>query len=69
MLLLTRLRGMAGRLRFRSFDRSDYSQGPRRMDNTDGLTAARDQHFDPFGSHGGAPPNYVPGVDEGRPKK
>ena len=67
---MQKLRRIARRLGVRSLDRSDYSQGgKRRMDNTDGLTASRDQHFDPFGSHGGAPPNYVPGVDEGRPKK
>jgi hypothetical protein len=54
-----------------SLDVDDYSATGRRrrMDNVDGLTAARDQHLDPSGSHGGAPPNYVRPTDEGRPRK
>jgi hypothetical protein len=68
--VLAALRRLAGRLRLRSLDTGDYTASGRpRMDNVDGLTAARDQHADPFGSHGGAPPNYVPPTDDGRPRK
>jgi hypothetical protein len=68
--MLAALRRLAHRFRLRSLDTADYAaSGPRRMDNVDGLTAARDQHLDPYGSHGGAPVNYVPPADEGRPPK
>jgi hypothetical protein len=68
-VLASALKRLVARLRPGSLERGDRTDAPRRsVENTDALTAARDQHFDPFGSHGGAPPNYVPPADEGRPR-
>ena len=68
--MLQSVRRLFGRFGPRSLDTGDYAgSARRRMDNVDGLTAARDQHFDPSGSHGAAPLNYVRPTDEGRPRK
>lgn len=62
------LRRLFDRLRFRSLTPDELT---RRVDGTDGLTAA---HFDPHlesrgEGGGGIPPHYVKSYDEGRPKK
>jgi hypothetical protein len=64
------LRALRRKFRFESLDREDYA-GKQPLGNTDAMTAA---HFNDFGdpqqSDGGfIPPNYVPPVDEGRPRK
>jgi hypothetical protein len=67
--VLASLKRLVARFRPGALERSEHGGDRRRsVENTDALTAARDQHFDPFGGHGGAPPNYVPPVDEGRPR-
>ena len=57
-------------LRFRPFDRGDYSMdGERRVENTDALGAARGIQSPQGGSvPSGYPPGYVPSADEGRPR-
>jgi hypothetical protein len=49
-------------------DPDDPSTYRRSVDNLDAETAARTEHeFDPTGSVGGIPPDYVKEYDEGRP--
>jgi hypothetical protein len=63
------LRALRRRLSFGRLEREDYSRG-RVVGNTDSMAAARFNDMDPSHSDGGAiPPNYVPQVDEGRPRK
>jgi hypothetical protein len=63
------LRSLRRKFRFGRLEREEY-YGKQPVGNTDAMTAARFNDFDPSHSDGGAiPPNYVPPVDEGRPRK
>jgi hypothetical protein len=66
------LRALRRKLQLGRLEREDYSTGKRVVGNTDAMAAAEfnDHDFDPQGGDGGfIPPNYVPPVDEGRPRK
>jgi hypothetical protein len=58
------------RFRLRAFDRS--ADGEQRVENADAVAAAAGGagRLDPDSGtgHAGAPPNYVPPADEGRPR-
>jgi hypothetical protein len=64
------LRSLRRKFRIGRLEREEHD-GKQPLGNTDAMTAA---HFNDFGdpqqSDGGfIPPNYVPPVDEGRPRK
>jgi hypothetical protein len=64
------LRALRRRFNIRPLERESYS-GKRDIGNTDAMTAARANDMaNPEGGDGGfIPPNWVPPVDEGRPRK
>jgi hypothetical protein len=61
------LRALRRKLEFRKLEREEYS-GKRVVGNTDGMAASS---WDEVSNADGGfiPPNYVPKVDEGRPRK
>lgn len=64
------LRALRRRMSIGRLERESYS-GKREVGNTDSMSAARANDFsNPEAGDGGfIPPNYVPPVDEGRPRK
>jgi hypothetical protein len=64
------LRALRRRMSIGRLERESYSRR-RDVGNTDAITAARANDMaNPEGGDGGfIPPNYVPPVDEGRPRK
>ena len=68
--MIARVKAFLQRHRFRSLQRADYATGSKQpIENTDALVAAVDRWHDPIGGMGPTfPPDYVPPVDEGRPR-
>jgi hypothetical protein len=70
-LVVGRILRKLNQVRFRSFNRSDNSvESRRQVENTDALasTGGREGEASSVAAQINAPPNYVPPVDEGRPR-